>query len=56
MKYPILISDAAAWTNYGVTTLPALFLIDREGRIVKQFGGGTDHKTIEQEVQRLLGQ
>lgn len=56
VKYPILISDTAAWKDYGVTTLPALFLIDREGRIVKQFGGGTEHKTIEQEVQRLLAQ
>jgi glutathione peroxidase-family protein len=37
-----------------VETLPALFLIDRSGQIVKRFGGGTDHKTIEREVERLL--
>jgi thiol-disulfide isomerase/thioredoxin len=56
VKYPILVSDAAAWKNYEVETLPALFLIDRDGKIVKRFGGNTDHKTIEQEVERLLGQ
>jgi peroxiredoxin/YHS domain-containing protein len=56
VKYPILISDATAWKKYGVSTLPALFLIDREGRIVKQFGGATEHKTIEREVAALLGE
>ena len=55
VKYPILISDASAWKKYEVETLPALFLIDREGKIVKRFGGNTEHKTIEQEVVQLLG-
>lgn len=55
VTYPILIDNAAAWKAYGVETLPALFLVDRNGQIVKRFGGGTDHKTIEAEVARLLG-
>jgi peroxiredoxin len=54
VTYPILISNEAAWKDYGVTALPAVFLIDRQGQIVKQFGGGTDHKTIEREVEKLL--
>jgi peroxiredoxin len=56
VKYPILLSNEAAWKNYEVTALPAMFLIDRQGQIVKRFGGGTDHKTVEQEVERLLGE
>lgn len=56
VRYPILISDPNAWKNYGVTTLPALFLIDRKGQIVRQFGGATDHKTIEREVAALVGE
>ena len=55
VTYPILISDSAAWKTYGVESLPALFLIDRNGRIVKRFGSGVDHKTIEAEVERLVG-
>lgn len=54
VKYPILIANPAAWQQYDVQELPALFLIDRQGQIVKRFGGKTAHKTIEQEVTRLL--
>jgi len=56
VKYPILLTNEAAWKEYGVETLPALFLIDRKGQIVKRFGGGTDHKTIEREVEKVLAQ
>lgn len=54
ITYPILL-DSGAWKAYGVKTLPALFLIDRDGKIVKQYGGKTDPKTIEQDIARLLG-
>jgi peroxiredoxin/YHS domain-containing protein len=54
VKYPILISDANAWKDYGVETLPAVFLIDRTGQIVKRFGPGVEHKTLEAEVLALL--
>jgi peroxiredoxin len=56
VTYPILLGDEAAWTAYGVKSLPALFLIDRQGQIVKQFGSATDHRTIEKEVRQLVGQ
>jgi len=56
VKYPILLTNEAAWKEYDVETLPALFLIDRSGQIVKRFGGGVDHKTIEREVARVLAQ
>lgn len=54
VTYPILLGDEPTWAAYGVQALPALFLIDREGRIVRQFGGATDERTIEAEVQRLV--
>jgi peroxiredoxin len=56
ISYPILVDTASLWKAYDVETLPALFLIDRTGRIVKRFGGGTDHKTIEAEVEKLLAE
>lgn len=56
VQYPILISDPAAWKNYQVEALPALFLIDRNGRIVKRFGGTVDYKAVEAEVRKLLAE
>lgn len=56
VKYPILLANPAAWEQYEVHELPALFLIDRQGQIVKRFGGKSAHKTIEQEVAKLLAQ
>jgi thiol-disulfide isomerase/thioredoxin len=53
--YPTLLGTEAAWKAYEVKTLPALFLVDREGRIVKQFGGATSQSTIENEVRLLVG-
>lgn len=56
VNYPILLDNASVWKAYGVETLPALFLVDRSGQIVKRFGGGTDHKTIDTEVAKLLAE
>jgi peroxiredoxin len=56
VKYPIVLANEAAWKEYDVRTLPTMFLIDRGGRIVKQFGGTVDHKTVEAEVKRLLAE
>jgi len=38
-----------------VTTVPTPLLIDRLGQIVKRFSGNTEHKTMQQEVERLHG-
>ena len=56
VKYPILISDENAWKDYDVTTLPAMFLIDRRGQIVKRFGGQVDHKVVAAEARKLVGE
>jgi thiol-disulfide isomerase/thioredoxin len=55
VKYPVVLGDEATWTAYGVKALPALFLVDREGQIVKRFGGATSQSTIAKEVRALLG-
>jgi len=54
VKYPILLSDPSAWQNYGVESLPALFLIDRKGQIVQRFGGNVDHKAVAEAVRKLV--
>ena len=55
VSYPILLDNASVWKAYGVETLPALFLIGRDGQVIRRFGGGTDHKTIEAAVAKALG-
>lgn len=56
VKYPILLTDPQAWKNYGVETLPALFLIDRQGQIVQRFGGDVDYKVVAEAVRKLVGE
>lgn len=56
VKYPILLTEPSTWKNYEVETLPALFLIDRNGQIVQRFGGNTEHKQISEAVRKLVGE
>lgn len=56
VTYPILYANPAAWRDYEVTELPALFLIDRSGQIVKRFGGKVEHKAVEEAVKALVAQ
>ncbi len=54
LRYPGLFANPDAWTDYEGTELPAVFLIDRGGPIVRRFGGKVEHKTIEEAVKALL--
>lgn len=56
VTYPIY-SDARptpAWHTFKVKAIPALFLIDREGRIVAQWLGTVDHGALEAEIKKNL--
>jgi peroxiredoxin/YHS domain-containing protein len=53
-SYSILLDDRGTWKTFGVKAIPALFLIDQEGRIVKQWIGKPDKKTVESAVTDLL--
>ena len=50
VSYPVLLGNEATWTAYRVKSLPRLFLVDRQGRVVRRFGGGVSHRTLEKEV------
>jgi len=39
IRYPVLMDDGKTSQSYGVTSIPALFLIDKDGRIVKRVAG-----------------
>ena len=56
VSYPIF-SDARptpAWYAFKVKAIPALFLIDRNGRIVAQWLGSIDHQALETEIGKHL--
>ncbi len=55
-SYPIAIDggESPAWQAYRVKGIPALFLIDKEGKIVKQWLGKPDKKEVEEAVKALL--
>ena len=55
VSYPIF-SDARpipAWHTFKVKAIPALFLIDRERKVVAQWLGTVDHQALELEIQNL---
>ena len=55
LTYPMLLdSRADAAAAYRVRAIPALFLLDRNGRIMRQWVGVTDKNEIERAVVALL--
>jgi peroxiredoxin len=53
-SYPILLDEAGEWKTWGVRAIPAMFLVDRDGQIVKQWTGKVDKKELEKAVVDLL--
>ena len=56
VSYPIF-SDARptpAWHTFKIKAIPALFLIDRDRRIVAQWLGDVDHQAVEMEIGKHL--
>lgn len=57
LAYPILLDSnkkEPVWKAFGVHGVPALFLIDQEGRIVRQWTGKIDRKEVEKAVEEVM--
>jgi DsbE subfamily thiol:disulfide oxidoreductase len=55
VNYPVVLADAKITTAYGgIDGLPTTFIIDGNGRIVKQHLGFTEKSEIESEIKPLL--
>jgi thiol-disulfide isomerase/thioredoxin len=52
--YPVGLIGAEEWNRWGVRALPALFLVDREGMIVRRFGGEADPAILRAAVDEAL--
>ncbi|MDP3540924.1 MAG: TlpA disulfide reductase family protein [Elusimicrobiota bacterium] len=54
VTFPILYFDRKVSAAYAVRGLPAAYLIDAEGRIVRRWVGAVDVRTVENELLALL--
>jgi len=55
VTFPILYTDGKVSAAYAVRGLPAAFLIDAEGRIVRRWVGAVDVRSVEEEILSVLG-
>jgi thiol-disulfide isomerase/thioredoxin len=57
LAYPVFLdaTETPAWSTFHVRSIPAVFLVDAQGRIVQQWLGKVDMKEVEQAVARLVG-
>lgn len=53
--YTMLLDPSGAWEKWGVRAVPALFLLDKDGQIVRQWTGKPDQKEVEKAVAALVG-
>lgn len=54
VTYPILQATPEVWRAYKVNALPSLVLVDRQGRIVKRFGGEADRAALHAAIEKAL--
>jgi peroxiredoxin/YHS domain-containing protein len=52
--YPIVLDAAGQWKSWSIRAIPAMFLVDKDGRIVRQWTGKVDRNEIEKAVAGLL--
>lgn len=57
LGYPVYLdaTETPAWSTFHVRAIPAVFLVDAQGRIVQQWLGKVDMKEVEQAVAKLVG-
>jgi hypothetical protein len=53
--FPVMLDEGDLASAYTVRTVPNLFLIDAQGRLVKNIVGGTDFARLNQLVDDLPG-
>ena len=56
MKYAILLPPPSSTLTDSIEGLPTTFLVDRQGRIAKQYVGAVSERIIRDDVDRLLAE
>ncbi len=55
IEYPIVVGDIQVARRWLVQGIPRTFIIDREGKVAQKIVGVTDKRSLETEIQPLLG-
>lgn len=58
LNYPVALANEDLQTDYGLRSLPTLFIINKKGIVVEKFMGLTDEvkKNVETTIKRLLAE
>ena len=58
VTYPIALAGESALVDYGVRSVPVMFIIDKKGRVAEIFRGFTDEvgRSTEQRIKKLLAE
>ena len=54
VTYPQLLANSKVWQDYKISTLPALVLVGRDGKVVHRFGAKSEHKDIQAAIEKEL--
>ena len=55
INYPVLMADLQTNMNFGgIYTIPASFLVNRSGNVVKSYVGYVEHSVLEKDINSLL--
>ena len=55
INYPVLLADPVIARSFGgVTGIPATFLVNRQGQIVKKYLGYVGHDVLEEDIKSML--
>lgn len=57
INYPVLLADPVVTRSFGgVTGIPATFLVNRQGQIVKKYLGYVGHDFLEEDIKSMLSE
>lgn len=58
INYPLTLAGEAAQADFGIRSVPVLFVIDKKGRIAETFRGFSDDigRSMENLIKRLLAE
>jgi cytochrome c biogenesis protein CcmG/thiol:disulfide interchange protein DsbE len=58
VNYPVALAGNSTQSDFGVRSVPIMYLIDKKGKVVEVYRGYSDEKasTLEQSIKRLLAE
>ena len=55
INYPVVLADEAVKKDFGgIAVLPTMFLVDREGKLIRKYSGHIDRDSLVQDIRQLL--